>query len=919
VKPLLVSEFSPREADLEATALKLRYRSIDQFAEHYRQLKAGRMFIPTEMPLPAKTRLLLALILPDVSHRIELEMEVLEAVDRKSGAALQKPCGMLLGPAGELEAALRTLAQEIRAIPGLAAALAGRPGTGAAPPVGGTTPPPPSEAPARSAEPAPARPPEEVALPISWIRAAVAQEEARREIAPEAAAAPVTNVKKDLSAAERERIKPVGEFVMDLTKAMLRTGYYSSDHPGAQKAKHGLYEALQRCLRDCPEIMVTNQEVRERNEILITGILDEPVNVRTVVGAGMAELFVPKLSECFNRKALVSFALKKVITPEHFESFVDVMSDPTAERGQHAKVGELLTRALVDRGITEISTVFMDDIIVLEKNLPWRVEMAIQRLAKDLKVLPMFQGESDEAIKRMKLQIIQDILRPLKHPEFLKDLIINCYVIATHVKNIQEEDIEKVIIDAFPLEALLPTSRFIFAELNRLKAISAQDPGNPAVQRRFGGVKRILKWVSRRLVLEDIGGAQGFLEELYANGILTFKELPPDVQSLVNTHKMARNVAAHIKNYVQRLLQPASAGDATVLLKCFRRAIPPLIEQGDLRTVLVLARAVSRAKEAGALAAGEAGLPAEPLLFLFQDRAREIQDAYERADETRRTSIEAVLGFLGAFGIETLCRILSDSEDRGARKAAMKALGQKGALLREWVLTVLEDPARKWFLKRNALMLLRQIGADERDIEAVRKLMAHVHARVRDEALNTIVAMKAPDAEKLAFKALDDPDEKVRWRAATGLAELSPLSDETVEKLFSRLSAEPPEDKELAARHYRRVTQIIQTVGGMKSFRDRDRVEAAVLEVAQKAAGHKKGILQRIRKSGDPDEAKVLSAAISALGAMGTARSEPFLAKIAEGKSPHAAAAAKALEALRTRSAAAQPVTAQVDRLKAED
>jgi hypothetical protein len=128
-----------------------------------------------------------------------------------------------------------------------------------------------------------------------------------------------------------------------------------------------------------------------------------------------------------------------------------------------------------------------------------------------------------------------------------------------------------------------------------------------------------------------------------------------------------------------------------------------------------------------------------------------------------------------------------------------------------------------------------------------------------------------------------------------------------MDSLVARIQAEPPEDKDLAARHYRRVTQIIQTVGGMKSFKDRDRVEAAVLEVAQKAAGHRKGILQRIRRTGDPDEAKVLAAAISALGAMGTGRSEPFLAKMAEAKVPQAPAAAKALEALRTRSAAAQP------------
>jgi len=77
-------------------------------------------------------------------------MEVLEAVDRKSAAALKKPCGMLLGPAGELDATLRTLAQEICATPGLAAALAGRRETGDSPPAGGTTPPqPPTAAPDR--------------------------------------------------------------------------------------------------------------------------------------------------------------------------------------------------------------------------------------------------------------------------------------------------------------------------------------------------------------------------------------------------------------------------------------------------------------------------------------------------------------------------------------------------------------------------------------------------------------------------------------------------------------------------------------------------------------------------------------------------------------------------------------------------
>ena len=119
---------------------------------------------------------------------------------------------------------------------------------------------------------------------------------------------------------------------MNLTKAMLRSGYYEPEHPGSQGAKQGLFENFHKCLADSREIMITNQVTRQSSDILITGILDEPVNVRILVGSGMAELFVPKLQDYFDRKSLVSFAIKKDIPLEHFESFVDIMSDPQADK-----------------------------------------------------------------------------------------------------------------------------------------------------------------------------------------------------------------------------------------------------------------------------------------------------------------------------------------------------------------------------------------------------------------------------------------------------------------------------------------------------------------------------------------------------------------------------------------------------------
>ena len=86
----------------------------------------------------------------------------------------------------------------------------------------------------------------EAKLSLDWLRKAVAQEKVEKEDVPplEITVAPTVE-KKDLTLEERKKVKPSGEFLMDLTKAMLRSGYYSADHPGSEGAKQGLYENVQ--------------------------------------------------------------------------------------------------------------------------------------------------------------------------------------------------------------------------------------------------------------------------------------------------------------------------------------------------------------------------------------------------------------------------------------------------------------------------------------------------------------------------------------------------------------------------------------------------------------------------------------------------------------------------------------------------
>ena len=295
-------------------------------------------------------------------------------------------------------------------------------------------------------------------------------------------------------------------------------------------------------------------------------------------------------------------------------------------------------------------------------------------------------------------------------------------------------------------------------------------------------------------------------------------------------------------------------------------------------------------------------LPANPLLFVYKDRTDDMVTGYEQADESGRATIDTITDFLGSQGIQILSKVLSDSDDRSARKNAMDALTHKGDLVRDWIYKVLEDPKQKWFLIRNALMLLGYVGKNRKDIEHARNLLQHEHPRVRAEALNVVLSLKTDDIEDIVITALGDADDKVRWRAMNGLAEISPISADSIRSLLSLIAAEPPEDKEEAVAHSRKISQLIRALGGINDIPNREEAEDVILEMAGQSSGHKKGLLKRLKRSSGSNQSAVLSAAITTLGNIGSPKSEKFLATLAGSKSPQADAARKAANAIRLRN-----------------
>jgi hypothetical protein len=80
-------------------------------------------------------------------------------------------------------------------------------------------------------------------------------------------------------------------------------------------------------------------------------------------------------------------------------------------------------------------------------------------------------------------------------------------------------------------------------------------------------------------------------------------------------------------------------------------------------------------------------------------------------------------------------------------------------------------------------------------------------------------------------------------------------------------------------------------------------VEDTILDTAQKASEQKKGFLQRLKKTGENNQASVLSAAIATLGKIGTPKSEAFLSKLAGSKTAQAEPARKAVDSIKLRYA----------------
>jgi hypothetical protein len=726
---------------------------------------------------------------------------------------------------------------------------------------------------------------------FEWLRKVISDRDSvprsarKQDTAPPPVVSTVDRVRREFAPQERERMQPVAVFILNLVKAMLRSGYYAPEHPGSKKAKEGIYTDFKVAAGDRSDITLTSQETQGRFDVLVSGILDDQVSLRGLVGIEQAEIYMPKLKDYFSRKNLVSFSMKRNLPLAHFEDFIDIMSDPIRDRGTEGEVGSLLTSALVDRGITEVSTIFVDDMIIFELKLPWRVEMAIQRLAKDLKVLPMFKDKTAEEIQDIKIRIIQDIMRPLREPHMLKDIVVNAHVIARHVAAVDTEELEQTIVKTFPMEILLPTSQYVFDELTRLKEELVQKPGHTGLANRLESVKRILKWISSRVLAENLEASNAFFEQLYFQNILKYDELPDPIKDHVNTLMLVKDYQESHDFYIEKFVGTNKQDDILLFLRLFRRILPFLLEQRQYDLISFFNRAVlSKFHDHPEYRTSELVPLRTPVQFIWKDSIDILGGLFEEETKEARDAVERIVKLLGPAGVSILVHVIIESQNKYARRSAVETLIGMGDIGRAAIIKILTSTANNWYVYRNALLAFSRLGRPG-EAQLVNRFLSHDNPRVREEALATTCVLEGPAAEPKLIKALSDYDLGVRRRAVMGIGAIPLTSQRAVSTLVAVLSI----DEETFLKQKQALIELkVEAVNalsliGNRSVGDGRTVEEVLLDQVMPEMKWGKKILERITpvlKKKNQDYI-LQTAALKALWKVGTDKVLPGLADFA--------------------------------------
>lgn len=663
----------------------------------------------------------------------------------------------------------------------------------------------------------------------------------------------------------------LAETILTLIQALLKTGYYTPGHPETQRARAGLYAAVQEDLQKYPELTFILVESGERCEIFLSGVQSDPLPLSSLMIKSMADLFIPKFAEYFERKTLSAFTLKSAITPREFEAFVDLMTEPPRAVDYPEETRERMTADLVRLDIVMVSTVFNVDLVGAGRKLPWRVKNILSRLKRDLNLLPLYHDLTPARTAELHNMVLGDIVRPLRNPQMLSELFLNLDLIGFDIVGIDAEQLEEMLIRLVPDERKGPVIVELARHLTEIQESFVQLQDVELLVR-----KEYLRGTLGRLgrAILDGGGAEvGIIRQLIDEKVLRLEDLPPELRVRLEEGQLGAAFLADPEGYLAAT-DRVTPEVAVQRLTAAQEQIPALVTSGQFDAVLAIFTTAARLGIDDRLPVG-----AEregDLLAAVKSRL-----AGKKEEQIALLDLLDLLAVFGGFGSNILAELL-DCEIRFIRSGVLERLPHGGPAVVPKVLAILEKRSG-WYYLRNALTVLARVApADPTVALLLRRSLRHAEPGVRKEAILGVGALPLKEAEPLLLPLLKDSQADVWQRAIGVLGKLGSVHGDYLATLQQIITAGEGRTPAL-------LEQALKTLAQLQ------------LPVAQRLAFEKllSGLLEERQLFGMSQRAAALRpevkiAGLAALGQVGSKDALPLLRRFSNEKQPAVAAAARA-------------------------
>jgi len=550
----------------------------------------------------------------------------------------------------------------------------------------------------------------------------------------------------------------LAEFLLALIQAFLRTGYYTPDHPESQKAKVGLYEDFQSLFSQRDELTFLVREELEGKNILIEGVLPEVQDLNGLMIAGMAEMYVPRFVKFLEQKDLISLTLKNAMTQTEFTSFVDVMSEPTFVDTKETGAKEKFSLTLQERNIFNISYIYNEE-LVIARNIPWRSQIALTRLKKDFSLVPFFTDLDLEGLKKVRKQIIQDLIRPLRNAEAIYHILMNSDLAVT--EEFKEAEIDEEVIEALSDDLLIQISQTLLKETCRQEETEPAQGKSVELAKQFASV----------LNLREIKGRESILGEYVKHKLISIEQLPNEMRHQIRLEQLIRKFLQDSKSFLTQFDKIQDQKQYLRVARALLELIPELIRRDQYGAVLEIIHCLDRhfrEKEHLSSCAGH-------ILDEISkgETISALQNKFLIGKMEICQTITPIFLALGGRSVPHLVPILVRSRDLLVRKNAVEIIAQIDPATIGLVCNKLNEKGSE---TRSLIDILRVLGEIESDewlqplANTLLGYLSHESPQLRVEALRVFFRIKGSEGKSLYLDLLNDPDIDVQKEAIHCLA-----------------------------------------------------------------------------------------------------------------------------------------------------